>query len=134
LNRAAPIRQTIYFGGFFPWLADDNGSDKLTPRVTSRNGDKLIEIEQRREALIAEFNESRAGDSVNLEDNLKVENRTEQQTPSHLHRPQYTSETRHQLGKFILPAVRLALDHINKNNSILSDYKLEVVPRDTQVS
>lgn len=39
-----------------------------------------------------------------------------------------------QLGRIILPAVRLALDHINNNNSILSSYRLEIVPRDTQVS
>ena len=55
------------------------------------------------------------------------------QASSH-NQPEYTSESRHQLGKFILPAVRLALDHINNNQTILGAYKLEVVPRDTEVS
>lgn len=45
-----------------------------------------------------------------------------------------SAEARHQLGKSILPAVRLALDHININSSVLGGYRLEVVPRDTQVS
>lgn len=39
-----------------------------------------------------------------------------------------------QLGKIIMPAVNLALDHINKNGSILRSYKLAIVPEDTQVS
>lgn len=38
------------------------------------------------------------------------------------------------LGLSMWPAVRLALDHINNNSTILRNYKLEIVPRDTQVS
>ncbi|KAG9509513.1 hypothetical protein GZH46_01965, partial [Fragariocoptes setiger] len=37
------------------------------------------------------------------------------------------------IGRSLWPAVRLALDHINRNASILRNYKLEVVQRDTQV-
>lgn len=39
-----------------------------------------------------------------------------------------------QLGKLVLPAVRLALEHINRNRTLLRNYRLEIVPSDTQVS
>lgn len=104
--------QTIYFGGFFPWLVDEAGGGAQRRLGQSSSGKPSIRQHQRKLGESKQDNVSAGGG--------------QQQVGS--------PESRHQLGRFILPAVRLALDHINNNHSVLGAYKLEVVPRDTQVS
>lgn len=148
--------QTIYFGGFFPWLADKRTQTYLDagPGYGSNSGNNYPSNEYRLNNNVQSKRKTKhknngylyhANDMMGSPsaDNLQIASHQEKQHQSPPAQPQastsantqYTSsETRHQLGKFILPAVRLALDHINTNRSILSAYKLEVVPRDTQVS
>lgn len=174
--------QTIYFGGFFPWLTDELPTEATSDDGRTSQGQRLPNGEIKPAAV---FNSPTTSTMINgnQEYQLKREQlkqkqqqakqskkRKQQQhygnsssssssasapastsasgsllsTPttsvSSFNNLQYTatssstSENRHQLGRFILPAVRLALDHINNNNTILGSYKLEIVPRDTQVS
>lgn len=152
--------QTIYFGGFFPWLADENAqfhsggqaqeshfntminSFDEPQRTSNLNSDHSISndkqsIRQKQRRKGKTSRQQQHQDNVTLSGQLQANNHkhqlNHQQTMTSAN-AQYTSESRHQLGKFILPAVRLALDHINTNHSVLAAYKLEVVPRDTQVS
>lgn len=114
---------TIYFGGFFPWLTNDQDS-------ASQSADQS-----------SPFGTRSKGVKPNMEQHLnKAEHRWEERHEKRSN-PQLanslvtnSSSGRYQLGRFLLPAVRLALDHINKNSTLLSSYRLEIVPRDTQVS
>lgn len=150
--------QTIYFGGFFPWLADkrsqsyfDGGSNGRIAEFTSgsslRSDDQHLTASRNQSPKRRRKNKNNehatgqkddvireANDQVTANEDQERQHQSPAQTLSASSMQYPNSETRHQLGKFILPAVRLALDHINTNRSILSAYKLEVVPRDTQVS
>lgn len=145
--------QTIYFGGFFPWLADkrtqanpdmSSPSSNLVSQHALNDGQtygaRSAHLKQARNKNNGyrrtkdEFMGSSMFDKPQAANSLSGLHQSASQ-PASTSAMQYTnSENRHQLGMFILPAVRLALDHINSNHSILSAYKLEVVPRDTQVS
>jgi len=111
--------ETIYFGGFFPWLTDEDAklatSSQPNSASSSPNGAKASDREREDQS------KGHQGESAPSSQGLAA---------GAAHSP----ESRHQLGRFILPAVRLALDHINSNTSVLGSYKLEIVPRDTKVS
>jgi hypothetical protein len=143
LDKSSQVR-TIYFGGFFPWLADKRVQNHLDVEqnygLTSDIHHHIFDADHR---MIDSKSQRKSKKRGPLSQKNELADSTFESHPEKQHQvqpasttaTQYTnSETRHQLGKFILPAVRLALDHINTNNTILSAYKLEVVPRDTQVS
>lgn len=129
--------QTIYFGGFFPWLTDEESGTTLA-------GHNQLDLEggvddAEPSSMISGSGYETASKKSKQQQRKRKQQYTADNSSNNLpplasSATSFSSENRHQLGRFILPAVRLALDHINTNNSVLSSYKLEIVPRDTQVS
>lgn len=155
--------QTIYFGGFFPWLdevtqvanplskqplASNAANELATSRESlgsSSSSSKQKQARKRKQQMLLFHQELEQQQQQHLESQHSQPQQQAQLpqssyenvtlTSSSASATSYTSpENRHQLGRFILPAVRLALDHINTNASVLGSYRLEIVPRDTQVS
>lgn len=131
-RRAVPEKmQTIYFGGFFPWLTDEESGSSLAYNQVDldESSGSMIKGDYESPAhRLKKQQQPRRNKQPLVADNVTSH------LPLTSSATSFSSENRHQLGRFILPAVRLALDHINTNKSVLSSYKLEIVPRDTQVS
>lgn len=132
-------KQTIYFGGFFPWLTDEETQMASTAAAADQSP---VAARSRQQPKQLKKRKQINGDEQLTTSNSATKPPFANSTPtstlisSIISSSSYSTspESRHQLGRFILPAVRLALDHINKNSSVLSNYQLEIVPRDTQVS
>lgn len=140
--------QTIYFGGFFPWLAG-SGEEQFTPDTSASTGAhhprqpnqsfqySLQGVKPNLAQKHAHQHLGQVKGQHHEQHQRQYENRSSLATQSQLADSLVTSNaagSRYQLGRFLLPAVRLALDHINKNSTLLGSYRLEIVPRDTQVS
>lgn len=133
-RRASPEKmQTIYFGGFFPWLTDEESGSNLAFNQVDQDEPPGPMINGEYESPGNRLKKQQQAARKNKWPMVSGSNTTSN-LPLTSSATSFSSENRHQLGRFILPAVRLALDHINTNSSVLSSYKLEIVPRDTQVS
>lgn len=135
--------QTIYFGGFFPWLTGSAEEQQSMEDATAgahyhSQPDQSFQSKPKgvKPNLVQEQTREHLG-QVAEQHKRQYENRSSLAIQGQLADSLVTSNAaggRYQLGRFLLPAVRLALDHINKNSTLLGSYRLEIVPRDTQVS
>lgn len=152
---AATKVHTIYFGGFFPWLGEDMRSASQGAASPKASGPSS---QQQQQVKMRPANRKRKQQQRQLNKHQpQLQQQQQQQALAAAAGAAYANESaaagssplsasfaspkgadiwddRHQLGRSILPAVRLALDHINKNKTILPSYRLEIMPRDTQVS